>query len=291
MMKRYLLYVLLGLAVLPTYGQGVTDYYRVPEKDQQYNRLLTRYGGAQIRDRWYIALDGFVRTDRAQLDNSINGLVESDLVGKLGWGVLLGWTYRERWTVEGGYARMPIHTQVAISNTSPPLSFRSTNDRHAFILRGKRLLLSTSKPWLRSGFWVSGGMWVVPNSGQEENRISVTGYRYQGWWEAPESFKLTSETRNSTQLTTLAEVGVDYNVRLSNALDLGISARKLWGLANAVTTDVTYTAYRTPAQQAQLQGAGTGMSFGVTLRYSYATRRHQTNVLDIQGKNRGSKIQ
>ncbi|WP_332368007.1 hypothetical protein [Spirosoma telluris] len=185
MMKRYLLYVLLGLAVLPAFGQGVTDYYQVPEKSQQYNRLLTRYGGPQIRDRWYVALDGFVRTDRAQLDNSIDGLVESDLVGKVGWSVLLGWSYRERWVLEGGYARMPIHTQLAISNTSPPLTFRATNNRNAFILRGKRLVLSTSKPWLRSGFWVSGGMWVVPNSSQEDNRISVSGYRYQNRWETP----------------------------------------------------------------------------------------------------------
>ncbi|MVM34296.1 hypothetical protein GO755_29970 [Spirosoma sp. HMF4905] len=289
MMKRYLLYVLLGLAVLPAFGQGVTDYYRVPEKSQQYNRLLTRYGGPQIRDRWYVALDGFVRTDRAQLDNSINGLVESDLVGKPGWGVLLGWTYRERWVVEGGYARMPIHTQLAISNTSPPLSLRATNDRSAFILRGKRLLLSTSKPWLRSGFWVSGGMWAVPNSSQEENRVSVAGYRYQGRWETPEYFHLTSESHNSSQMTALAELGVEYNVRLSNAIDLGISARKLWGLSNAVTTNVTYTANRMPSEQAQLQGAGTGMSYGLTLRYTYATRRHQSNVLELQGKSRLGK--
>ena len=283
-MKRYLLYVLLSLVVLPACGQGVTDYYRAPEKSQQYKRLLTRYGGPQIRDRWYVAFDSFVKTDRAQLDNSFNGLLQSDLVSKVGWGVMLGWSYRERWMVEGGYTRMPIHTQMSVNNTNPPLSFRSTDNRSAFVLRGKRLLVSTSKPWLRSGFWLSGGMWVVPNSREQISNFSVTGYKYQDRWEAPESFQLNSQTYTNPKMTTLAELGVEYNVRLSNAFDLGISARKLWGLTNVVTTDVVYIAKRTSAQQAQLQGAGTGMTFGATLRYTYATRRNASNALNVQGK-------
>ena len=286
MMKRYLLFLLIGFAVLPALGQGVTDYYQVPEKGQQYKRLLSRYGGPQVRNRWYVALDGFVRTDRARLDNSFNGLIQSDLVGKVGWGVLLGWSYKEQWMVEGGYARMPIHTQLSTNNTSPSFVSRSTNDRNAFVLRGKRLVLSTSKPWLRSGFWLSGGMWVVPNSGQDASHISVTGNRSPGRWESAESFQLTSQTQTTPQMTAVAEVGAEYNVRLSNAIDLGFSVRKLWGLANAITTDVNYTANRATSQQAQLQGAGTGMSYGVTLRYSYATRRNLANVLGIQGKSR-----
>ena len=153
MMKHYLLYILIGIAALPAYGQGVTEYYQLPKKNQQVSRLLHRYGGPQIRDRWYVSLEGFIRTDRAQLDNSFDGLINNDIVAKAGWGVLLGWSYRERWAVEAGYARTPIHTQFSISRAVPPVMARSTNDHNAFMLRGKRLLLSTSKPWLRSGFW------------------------------------------------------------------------------------------------------------------------------------------
>ena len=129
----------------------------------------------------------------------------------------------------------------------------------------------------------------MPNSSQEVDRFSLSGHRYVGRWEAAELFQLTSQTQTSSQLTTLAEVGVEYNVRLSSALDLGITARKLWGLGNAIVTDVTYTANRMPSQQAQLRGTGSGMSFGVSLRYSYAVRRHQTNVLKVQGKSRLGK--
>ncbi|AKD56513.1 hypothetical protein [Spirosoma radiotolerans] len=297
MMKRYFLYVLLGFAVLPTYGQGITDYYRLPEQSQHYDRLLTRYGGPYIKSRWYASLDGFIRTDRAKLDNSFDGLIQSDVVGKAGWGAVVGWVYRERWAFEAGYARMPIHTQVSVTNASYPLVFRYNSKQNAFVLRGKRLVVSTSKPWLRSGFWLSGGMWIVPNSGQQEGKFSLIGYRYDGRRETPDTLRLASQTQANTRMTALAELGAEYNIRLSNAIDLGFSVRKFWGLSNALTTDVTYAVNypatqsgepnagsRTSVQKAQLLGDGSGMSYGVTLRYTFATRRQLTNALDVRGK-------
>lgn len=286
MMKRYVLSLLLVLFILPAIGQGVTDYYRLPEKSQQYQRLVNRYGGPQIKDRWYVALDGFVRTDRAQIDNSHEGLMESDLVGKAGWGATLGYVFHERWAIEGSYARMPIHTQLAVSYTNPPTSLRATTNRNAFMLRGKRLLLSTSKPWLKSGFWISGGAWVLPTIPSEQENSSLAGYRYQNRWEAGDMFKLTTRTQAPGHLAALAELGVEYNVRLCSSVDIGLSARKVWGLSDIVTTNVSYVGSRTSPQQAQLQGRGAGMNYGVTLRYSFATRRNQANVLNVQGKSR-----
>ena len=286
MKKHYLLCVLFGIALLPVYGQGVADYYQAsaPDRSGQYKRLLTRYGGPHIRDRWYVTLDGFVRTDRAQIDNSLNGLIESDPVAKVGVGAVMGWTYRERWAVEGGYARMPIHTQVSVRNGVSPLEYRYTNGRDAFVLRGKRLVLSTSGPWLRSGFWVSGGLWLVPNGGQSEGSFALRGYRYRGRGESPDTLNLLSQTRTGTRMTTMAELGAEYNVRLSDNIDLGFSVRKSWGLATSIITDVNYTVNQTLMQQAQLKGTGTGMSYGVTLRYTYSMRRNLPNALKVRGK-------
>lgn len=286
MIKHYLFCVLFGIVLLPARGQGVADYYRAPDRGSQYNRLLARYGGPHILDRWYVTLDGFVRTDRARIDNSLNGLIGSDPVAKVGVGAVVGWTYHERWAVEGGYARMPIHTQVSVRNGAYPLVYRYTNGRDAFVLRGKRLLLSTSKPWLRSGFWLSGGLWLVPNGGQSEGQFSLKGYRYRGRGESPDTLHLLSQTRTGTRVTTMAELGAEYNVRLSDNVDLGFSVRKFWGLASSIVTDVNYAINRAPVQQAKLQGTGTGMSYGVTLRYTYAIRRNLPNALDVRGKGR-----
>ncbi|MBD2752452.1 hypothetical protein [Spirosoma validum] len=290
MMKRYLLIILLGLAVFPVCGQGVTDYYRAPDQGQQYSRLLTRYGGSTIQNRWYVALEGFVRTDRAQLDNSFNGLIESDRVTRLGGSAVIGWVYRERWAVEAGYAQMPIHTQVSVVEASSPLTFRYTNAHSAFVLRGKRLVLSTSKPWLRSGFWLSGGLWGIPNNGQREGSFSISGTRYLNMRETRVPVQLVGHTSVNGQPTTLAEVGAEYAIRLSSAVDLGFSVRKFFGLGNSITTDVSYAEKQGPVQQAQLQGDGTGMSYGTTLRYTFSTRRKMTSVLDVQGKKRSTKF-
>ena len=285
-MIKYYLCILFGVALLPVCGQGVADYYRTPDHSLRYDRLLMRYGGPHILDRWYVSLDGFVRTDRARIDNSINGLIESDRVAKVGIGAVIGWVYRERWAVEGGYARMPIHTQVSVRNGVTPLVYRYTNGRDAFVLRGKRLILSTSGPWLRSGFWLSGGLWLVPNGGQSEGSFALKGYRYRGRGESSDTLQLTSQTRTGTRMTTMAELGAEYNVRLSNNVDLGFSARKFWGLASSISTDVNYTVNDRLMQQAQLRGAGTGMSYGVTLRYTYAIRRNFPNALEVRGNGR-----
>ena len=291
MIKRYLFCVLFGIVLLPARGQEVADYYRTPDRraldrSGQYNRLLTRYGGPHIRDRWYVSLDGFVRTDRARIDNSINGLIESDRVAKVGVGALVGRVWRERWAVEGGYARMPIHTQVSVRNNISPLMYRYTNGRDAFVLRGKRLAFSTSGPWLRSGLWLSGGLWLVPNGGQSEGQFSLIGFRYRGRGESPDTLRLLSQTRTGTRMTTMAELGAEYNVRLSNTVDLGFAVRKFWGLGSSIVTDVDYTVNSALMQRAQLRGTGTGMSYGVTLRYTYAIRRNFPNALEVRGKSR-----
>jgi len=134
-------------------------------------------------------------------------------------------------------------------------------------------------------------MWLIPNNGQLDGPNTVTGYKYQGRRETPDIWQLTSQTRTNTQVTTMAEVGAEYNVRLSNHVDFGLSVRKFWGLGNSLTTDVTYTVNHSALQQAQLQANGTGMSYGVSLRYTLGIRRTPSNVLELQGKNQRNKIQ
>lgn len=287
MMKRYLLFLLVTLAGWPAFAQKMADYYQLPSAQRQYDRLLTRYGGAYTRDRWYVSLSGFVRTDRAKLDNSFNGLLYSDRVTTLAGSALVGWSHREQWAVEAGYANMPIHTEVIVNSASYPYAFRFTNNRQGFVLRGKRMILSTSGPWRRSGFWLTGGLWLMPNNGQDKGQFALAGYgNKDSHWEKPDTIRLTGRTALNTNPTAMLETGVEYNLRLSNRFDMGFAVHKLWGLGNSLTTNVSYFLNGRDVQQAQLLGTGSGMSYGVTLRYNFVVRQTLAHVLDVQGKQR-----
>lgn len=286
MMKRYFLYVLLGFVTLPALGQTLTDYYRLPERSHQYEQLQFRYGGPTIHDRWYVALDVFASTGRARIDNSFNGLINSDRSTRMGMGVLLGWSYRERWAVEAGYARLPIQTKVSVQNGAYPLVYKYQGIGDGFVLRGKRRIISTSGPWLRSGFWLSGGAWLIPNTGRQEGEFELVKYQYRGQGEAPDKLTLSSSTVLAPRATAIAELGAEYNVRLSNNFDMGFQVRKRIGLSDVLTTDVRYTVNQYPGQHAQLISNGSGMTYGLTLRYTMALRRKLPDVLDVTGKQR-----
>jgi hypothetical protein len=285
MMKRYFVFLLVVLASLPALGQELADYYQIPDQRHQYDRLLARYGGAYTRDRWYVSLNGFVRTDRAKLDNSFNDLIGSDRVTKLGWSALIGWAYRERWAVEAGYVSSPTHTEVLVNSGVYPYTFRFSNDKQGLVLRGKRMILSTSGPWNRSGFWLTGGLWITPNINQDKGKFALSGYGYRDWRrEKLDTLRLSGQTITNAVPTAMAELGVEYNVRLNNQFDMGFSVRKLWGLGSSIKTDVTYNINGREAHHAQFDGTGSGMTYGLTLRYTFALRQTLSNVLDIQGK-------
>ena len=285
MTKHYPLFLMALRIGTSALGQTATDYYQLPARQPHaYSRVLARYGGAYTRDRWYVGLTGFVRTDRAQLDNSLGGLIGSNRVIRPGWGLVLGWTARERWTVEAGYTNSPAHSELVIDRGRFPYTYSYTSDNHSFLLRGKYMLLSTSGPWRRSGFWISGGMWLVPGSGASRGDLLMAGYAYRARaGEQIDTLRLTGQTQVSSRPTAIAELGAEYTVRLSNRLDLGLSARKLWGLSSAVDTDLQYRISSQATQYAQLKGAGSGMTYGLTLRYSFALNQKLASVWKSPG--------
>ncbi len=286
MHKLYLVFLLIGFATFPSLGQHSSDYYRLPDRNQMlYDRVLTRYGGAYVKDRWYVALTGFVRSDKAALDNPMGGMIEAKRVVKPGWGLMLGWSYKEKWAVEAGYVQSPAHTSLQVDRRRGADLFQYTSDQHNFVVRGKRMLFSTSGPWRRSGFWLTAGAWLVPGKGGSRGQLSIADYTYPTR-EKIDTLRLAGQTQLSTVPTVIAELGAEYNIRLSNHVDLGISARKLLGLGSSINTDLTYSTTGQPAQYAQLRGIGSGMTYGLTLRYSVAIRQPLRNVL----KSAGSRL-
>ncbi len=65
--------------------------------------------------------------------------------------------------------------------------------------------------------------------------------------------RLTNNTVIVSRITALAELEIDYSVRISSFVELGTYVRKYWGLEQALRSDLTYTVNRASAQQAILQ--------------------------------------
>jgi len=281
-MKRTLAGLFLTLAALPALPQSSDQYYQHPNQRQSPEPLLSRYGQVSTQEQWYIGLEGFSRTDQNNLDQTFDGLVSTEPTTRTGWGALAGWVYRERWAVEGGYAHSAIHNNLQISNGSNPFKFHFDNDKHGFVLRGKRVLRFTgrhtpeqpvrSSSGRRAGLWLGAGLWLIPNSGRSVSKMAFKGYQSQGRFTRQDTLYLTTDTQISPKLTGLAELSAEFIVPVSRRAEFSLFLRRHWGLGNSITTNMAYTVNSNPTQLATLQGSGTGWSFGLSFRYIYGIR-------------------
>jgi len=283
--------VLFLLGSAAGFSQGMDDYYRpagaaghlhpdaaftgrpaARSRAVSWERLMARYGDAYTKSRWYVGLEGLVRVDQSRLNQTFNGLVETQPVNSLNWAAAVGWVSRERWAVEAGYGKMPIHNTILISNGRSPLRFVFENQGNGLFLRGKHRLNLSGKPHAvtgnRSGLWIGAGLWGLPGNGQTINQMAFRGFLPRGR-TAPDTLRLTTSTQISRGWTALAEASAEYTVRLGGRAELGFFARKNWGLGNALTTQLSYSVNGSEPQRAAIAATGSGWSFGLTLRYVY----------------------
>jgi len=285
-MKRNLYTFLCWIVLLPAVSaQSLYEYYAPGKQRRQYTEWLNQKG-ATISERWYLGAEGFLRTDKSTLDNSFNGLIQTNKVVGVGGSVLLGYSYRDRWAFEGGYARSPIHTYLEVNNS--PYSFHLKNGNNALLLRARRLLLATNKIKKGSGLWVSAGAWLVPKSGEVRSSTAFRGYdfAYQAHPMRSDNWMLTPPASVKERTTGLAELGLEYSFRLSDWVELGLFGRQNWGLGKALTSTMVYSD-KTQAQVATIHANGQGTSVGMAIRYTYTAKRKAVSsrsMFDLQGK-------
>lgn len=287
MKQIFYLLVFLGVSV-PVLAQNASDYYPVQQRRHSLERLVARY--APRTDQWYLGTEGFIRTDKSILTNSFGGIVSVRPVSRFGYGVHIGYTYNERWTIEGGYVRSATHNSFVINRQPMPIGLMYENDKNAFVLRGKRLLLPTSRVGRRSGIWMTADLWLVPNSGRSREGFRVDGLRYRDFQTKPDTVMIRSITRTNFQPTGLVQLGLEYNARLTDQLSLGLWAKRAWGLGNSIKTDMTYYDNGMPSQASLIRGTGQGFSVGFSLRYTYAQRYAPlNNIFRLRGNSPAKK--
>lgn len=268
-MKQTFTFVLLYLITLVgVSAQGLVEYYQAGKqiKTQQKSLLQMRYG-PYLAPQWYLMTEGFVRRDNSRLDQSLGGLLTASPVTRVGGSLGVGVTYRNKWALEAGLALSPVHNQARV-NTYPPVEIQTRTGKASAFVRGKWALLTTSRQWHRSGFWLNGGAWAVPNSSATAEASAVTGYRYLSY-DARSKMTLVSQARPGSGLTALAELGAEYQVRLSPTLDLSLFARGNWGLGEVLTTDVAYHVNNQPIGETVIRARGNGASYGLSVRYVF----------------------
>lgn len=280
---KQILYVLAFLGVsVPVWAQEASEYFPVQQRRHTLERLVARY--APRTDQWYLGTEGFIRTDRSILTNSFNGIVAVRPVSRFGYGFHIGYTYHESWTIEGGYVRSATHNSFVINRRPYPIDLIYSSDKNAFVLRGKRLLLPTSRVGKRSGIWMTADVWLTPNSGRSLDGFRVDGLRYRDFQTTPDTVMIRSVTKINDQPTGLFQLGLEYNARLSDQLSLGLWGKSAWGLGSSIKTDMTYYDNGTASQASTIRGTGQGFSVGFSLRYTYAQRYAPlNNIFKLRG--------
>ncbi len=288
-MKTFFTLSLLTVSII-SYSQENEDYYNPtfqrPLGTKQYNveSLLRKFGDVQIHNRWYVGVDGFVRTDKNTLSNDFDGLISTESPASYGWSVVAGWVKNENWGIEAEYARSPIHNVLKFSGDNS-MNYKFVNDKNSLILRGKRRLLFGKASLRRSAFWIGGGVGIIPNSGQQKDYMEFYGYKSRGRRQGFDTLQITSDTRTSNHMTGLAEASAEYVVKVAKGVDLSLFARKQWGIGTSLTTNLAYFVNNQQTETAIIQGDGSGWKLGISLRYVFQIG------YDYENLNRRLKIQ
>ena len=251
-----------------------------PDQNPNRNRSTIRKKSDYLLDyqlketqTWYVNLEGGFRADGSALTNSLDGLVSSTSTTKTTWSALLGYTYHNAWAFETGYTAAPIHLNITIANGSKPLVFNYQNSGYGIPLRIKRRIGSASRAKNGTGFWVSAGVWLVPNGRVNTDDFRLIGYSFHNTKSQAVDTLHLNNTTTTKSISGVAELGVDYSARLSSSLELGFYARKYWGLGEAIRSDIVYTINSATQPQSSIKANGTGWGFGIALRYIYGRQQ------------------
>ncbi len=275
--------LLLFTAPASVFCQGNVDYYSpmfprpVGTKAYTAEAILKQLGEVKVHNRWYLGVDGFVRTDKNRLTNTFDELISTESPAAYGWSAVVGWVGNEDWGIEAEYARSAIHN-VLLINEDNSLHYKFTNDKNSLMLRGKRRLLFGKTSLRRSAFWLGAGVGIVPNSGKQMEYREFYGYRQKGRWQGVDTLAMTSDTRTNPHATAFAEANLEYVVKIAKGVDMSFFTRKQWGFANSLTTSLEYYVNQQKTQTAVIQGDGSGWKFGVSLRYVFLIGKGLENL-------------
>lgn len=263
-----------GDNVSPVVNDSLDRIQADPElsnRRQRTRQVLLGPGSDHNSERWYVALEGTIRGNSSLLNSTLNGLISTQGTTKFGAGASAGVVLGERWAVELAYLYQPLHNTLILANGRSPFTLRYANNGTSVMLRGKVRVGGRSKLSNGSGFWLSGGLGVVPNTGQSLDSLAFRGI-IQRRRNTADTVRIAIDTYQNKRWSGLAEIGAEYVARIGARTELIVSLRWYRAMGYSLRTDVSYTVTGTEPTVATLSSGGNGWGFGVVWRYNYGLK-------------------
>lgn len=249
------------------FGQEEDDYYRAPSQRRDVrNNVYPNLDRKSVN--LYLGLEGGLKSSQSTLTNNMDGLLGKDKGRDFYWGVVLGYSMNNVWSIETGYYKNPSYViQTVSSGRSIPYTYRLGAALQTIPIRYKRKIFTIDPITKNATIHVGVGVLLAPEAKNkkvgEQSFISRPNDP-----QRKDTLRLESEAFLSKKGFAQGEFQVELHGRVSNALSIVVFARGNISPKGLIRSDVEYSVNRFVTDRAQQLSNGINFNFGLVFRYN-----------------------
>jgi len=249
------------------FGQEEDDYYRAPSQRRDVrNNVYPNLDRKSVN--MYLGLEGGLKSSQSTLTNNMDGLLGKNKGRDFYWGVVLGYSMNNVWSIETGYYKNPSYIiQTVNSGRSIPYTYRLGAALQTIPIRYKRKIFTIDPITKNATIHVGVGVLLAPEAKNkkvgEQSFISRPNDP-----QRKDTLRLESEAFLSKKGFAQGELQVELHGRVSNALSIVVFARGNISPKGLIRSDVEYSVNRFVTDRAQQLSNGINFNFGLVFRYN-----------------------
>lgn len=249
------------------FGQEEDDYYRAPSQRRDVrNNVYPNLDRKSVN--MYLGLEGGLKSSQSTLTNNMDGLLGKDKGRDFYWGIVLGYSMNNVWSIETGYYKNPSYViQTVSSGRSIPYTYRLGAALQTIPIRYKRKIFTIDPITKNATIHVGVGVLLSPDAKNkkvgEQSFISRPNDP-----QRKDTLRLESEAFLSKKGFAQGELQVELHGRVSNALSIVVFARGNISPKGLITSNVEYSVNKFVTDRAQQLSNGINFNFGLVFRYN-----------------------